>query len=70
MNLKTRIRSAGMRYFVSAGYQERRRSKARNQREESGRPATVHYFGKSSNLFSMRLVSCQWIQALPTGSRE
>ena len=52
MNLKTRIRSAGMRYFSSAAFQEKRRSKARKRREQRGEPPIVHYFHQVDDPYS------------------
>lgn len=52
MNLKTRIRSTGMRYFASPGYLEKQREKARKQRSKRGAAAVVHYFHQVDDPYS------------------
>ena len=52
MNLKTRLRSIGMRYFSSLGYEEKQQRKARKQREKSDGPPVVHYFHQADDPYS------------------
>lgn len=52
MNITTRLRSTGMRYFSSEGYQEKQRSKARRRREQRGDPPIVHYFHQVGDPYS------------------
>ena len=52
MNLKTRLRSTGMRYFSSAGFQEKQRTKARKLREKRGEQPVVHYFHQTDDPYS------------------
>ena len=52
MNLKTRLRSTGMRYFSSAGFQAKQRTKARKQREKKGEQPVVHYFHQADDPYS------------------
>lgn len=52
MNLKTRLRSAGMRYFSSEKYRHRLRAQARKQRVKQGKPPVVHYFHQVDDPYS------------------
>jgi len=52
MNFETRIRSAAMRRFSSAGYLEKKRGTARKRREKRGIPLSVSYFHQVDDPYS------------------
>ena len=52
MNLKTRIRSTGMRYFSSERFQQRMQIQAQKKRAKTGEPPVVHYFHQVDDPYS------------------
>lgn len=52
MNLRTRARSAAMRYLASPGALDKQRQKARKARRKAGTPPTVHYFHQVDDPYS------------------
>lgn len=62
MNLKTRLRSLGARYFASQGFLEKTRQRAIKQRQRKGEPPCVHYFHQVDDPYSH--LAAQKLEAL------
>jgi len=52
MNLETKLRSIGMRYFSAEKYQQKQRLKARKARSKANSEAIVHYFHQVDDPYS------------------